>query len=346
MQLYLDSYGAWLSVRDGMFNIRLRSGGEHRFAVRQVSVILMTKGTAMSADAALLATQHDIPVLLINANTHFPEAILSGVWPGSIAAIRRAQARFSESAEGHAFIAGVLAQKIQRQADFLELLSARIGIDEKFRERMPGILPLLRGAIRNFEQWKIPAKWNSEQMDKTRERFRGWEGTASRVYFSAIQEAVAEQWQFPGRQKRPSFDVLNALMNYLYGMLYTHVHLAILKCGLDPHMAILHADQYGERPTLAYDLIEPYRPWADAVALELIQFIENQIDPTAAAAAWFEPDPETEAGLWLSFAGKDKVISSMRAYLETPTLYEGRQIRRGVQIDLEVQQLAVLLKNY
>lgn len=44
MQLYLDSFASFLSVKNGQFRIRLQSGEVHLFAVREVNVILLTKG--------------------------------------------------------------------------------------------------------------------------------------------------------------------------------------------------------------------------------------------------------------------------------------------------------------
>ncbi len=50
-------------------------------------------------------------------------------------------------------------------------------------------------------------------------------------------------------------------------MLYTVVEAAIFSVGLDPYLGIWHADQYN-KPTLSYDLIEPFRPWMDALLIE------------------------------------------------------------------------------
>jgi hypothetical protein len=82
MQLYLDSYGAFLAARNGMFAVRTKSGGEQAFAVRDVQAILCTKSTALSTDAALLAASNDIPILIIDANTHYPLAQVSSGRPG------------------------------------------------------------------------------------------------------------------------------------------------------------------------------------------------------------------------------------------------------------------------
>ena len=136
------------------------------------------------------------------------------------------------------------------------------------------------------------------------ERFRGQEGTASRLYFQELGRLLDPALGFRGRTGRPAFDPFNALLNYLYGMLYTSVHLALLKSGLDPYMAVLHADQYGGKPTMAYDFIEPYRPWADQVALELA------FSGVAASPDFFRTDPD-DRGLWLDSKGKSAVIDAM-----------------------------------
>jgi CRISPR-associated protein Cas1 len=110
----------------------------------------------------------------------------------------------------------------------------------------------------------------------------------------------------------------------------------MLKSGLDPYMGILHADQYGGRPTLVFDAIESWRPWADQVAVGLVD--DSKIQPTD-----FETYDHKE-GLWLGGSGKSAVIDAMLDFLQAQSVYEGRNVRRSVQIDLEAQKLAVFLK--
>jgi CRISPR/Cas system-associated endonuclease Cas1 len=145
---------------------------------------------------------------------------------------------------------------------------------------------------------------------------------------------------FTSRQKRPAYDPFNVLLNYLYGMLYTAVHLSLLKSGLDPYMGILHADRYGATPTLVFDAIEPYRPWADVVALRLA--LDGEVGPES-----FEQREDPTEGLWLSGVGKGVVIDRMLAFLEesAPMAGQTRKIKRRVQMDMRAQQLAVGLKE-
>ncbi len=338
MQLYLDSFGAYLSVRNGQFAVRTKNNDERLFPVRDVAAILLTRGTALSTDAALLAAEQDIPILLIDAQTHHPLAQLSHGRPGSIAAVRREQALWSRRPEGFAWVAAVTAEKIARQQRLLAALGERGSTSgssaEQWLEGIDGTRRIMAAMEREFRQWTAPTHWDEEAVARTAERFRGQEGTASRLYFQQMGKYLsARGLDFPGRQQRPAFDPFNALLNYLYGMLYTSVHLALLKSGLDPYLGVLHADQWGARPTLAFDAIEPYRPWADQVALDLIT--NPQFDTTRS----FQNDPD-ERGLWLSPAGKGRVIDSMLTHLQEAVAYDHRKVRRAVQIDLEAQRLA------
>ncbi|MBV6443379.1 MAG: CRISPR-associated endonuclease Cas1 1 [Saprospiraceae bacterium] len=342
MQLYLDSFGAYLSVRNGQFRVRLSSGEERLFAVRQVSAVLLTKGTGLSTDAALLAVENDIPVLLLDAQTHYPLAQVGSGRPGNIATVRKNQAAFSRSSEGFAWVADCIARKIEGQRALLRHLAERPAAPPGFTDDIRVTDRIFAALEQGFRDWHAPAGPLVPGADPA-DVFRGQEGTASRIYFQKIatwlaaQSAIPNPQSFEGRRKRPAYDPFNALLNYLYGMLYTSVHLSLLKSGLDPYLGVLHADRYGGSPTLVFDAIEPYRPWADRVAVQLVE--SGQVN-----ADFFEPDAE-ERGLWLSSAGKSAVIDAMLAFMENSTPYDRRQVKRKVQIDLDAQKLAVRVKE-
>ena len=74
------------------------------------------------------------------------------------------------------------------------------------------------------------------------------------------------------KQKRPkgAQTPAHAIVNYLYAGLETEATIAAHRMGFDPGLGLMHADKR-YRPSLASDLMEPARPAADAVAVDLLK---------------------------------------------------------------------------
>lgn len=101
----------------------------------------------------------------------------------------------------------------------------------------------------------------------------GLEGEAAALYFRcftamlspATRASVGES--FPGRQRRPGRDPLNAALNYAYALLLADCVRAVLACGMDPHAGFLHSSGRN-KPALALDLMEEFRsPIADSAVI-------------------------------------------------------------------------------
>ncbi|MDN5363456.1 MAG: CRISP-associated protein Cas1 [Eubacteriales bacterium] len=100
-------------------------------------------------------------------------------------------------------------------------------------------------------------------------KLRGIEGAGSRVYFQALQEVVAAEWGFDGRNRRPPRDPINALLSYGYALLLGEVMTAVERAGFDPYLGFLHEVKYG-RPALALDLMEEFRGEVDLLVLRFV----------------------------------------------------------------------------
>lgn len=102
---------------------------------------------------------------------------------------------------------------------------------------------------------------------------RGFEGEAARQYFSGLNWLVRadqrEAFRMDGRSRRPPRDRFNALLSFLYAMWMNDCRSSLEAAGLDPQVGFLHALRPG-RAALALDLMEEFRPWADRLALTLI----------------------------------------------------------------------------
>lgn len=101
----------------------------------------------------------------------------------------------------------------------------------------------------------------------TRQELLGVEGEASRRYFRAYARVLRDSpWK--GRQRRPVTDPVNALLSWCYGLTRIAVHGAVAVAGLDPGTGFLHGDR-ASQPSLVLDLMEEFRPSADALVAKL-----------------------------------------------------------------------------
>lgn len=110
---------------------------------------------------------------------------------------------------------------------------------------------------------------------------RGIEGDSAESYFSVFDELITCQKQtfsFMGRNRRPPLDNVNAMLSYVYTLLYHDMTSALETVGLDPAVGFLHRDRPG-RLSLSLDLIEEFRAFfADRLVLSLINRNEIQGD--------------------------------------------------------------------
>jgi CRISPR-associated protein Cas1 len=91
---------------------------------------------------------------------------------------------------------------------------------------------------------------------------RGVEGAATREHYARMSGWLkGGEFVFVERTKRPPRDPVNALLSLAYTLTMNTTLAAVHTVGLDPAFGFLHEDYYG-RPSLACDLMEPWR--ADA----------------------------------------------------------------------------------
>ena len=128
---------------------------------------------------------------------------------------------------------------------------------------------MLKQICANMETYAIQMNaFKEEPIKGCRASIMGIEGNMAKIYWRAIAECLPAPYAFSKRSRRPAEDLFNASLNYLYGMLYNTVHSACLAAGLESSVGILHQDSVN-KPTLVFDMIEPFRPWADQLLIEL-----------------------------------------------------------------------------
>jgi len=99
---------------------------------------------------------------------------------------------------------------------------------------------------------------------------QGYEGYGARQYFSVFGKDIIQDWAvFKGRNKNPPKDNVNAVLSFLYTLLYQRVDSAIESEDLDQYIGMFHEIDYGKR-TLSFDLMEEFRvPIVDTLTISL-----------------------------------------------------------------------------
>ena len=201
--------------------------------VAEVAVILVGMKGALSAAVLHRLAEADVAVLFCDWRGIPEGGCYSWSDHGRVAARHRAQAEVSLPRKKNAW-ARLVRAKIEGQASVLENLKIRGS----------GELLALADQVRSGDPGNVEAQ-------------------AARLYWSrALGKGV-------GRQ--PAAGQLigaNACLDYGYSVLRGHLMRAVLAAGLAPALGVFHRGR-GNAFALADDLIEPFRPAIDEVALQL-----------------------------------------------------------------------------
>ncbi len=164
---------------------------------------------------------------------------------------------------------------------------------------------------------------------------RGYEGLGARLYFSVFQQAIKPAWAvFKGRSMNPPQDNVNAVLSFLYTLIFYRVDAALEGAGLDPYVGYLHKLNYGKQ-ALAFDLVEEFRvPLADTLAVSLfnlgvlsagnfddVSFAEDGDYPRRPENCESDYDGPEKRGVLLTKEGLRKVITQFEKKLDTPFFY-------------------------
>ena len=325
MELILNTFGVSLN-RDNEAFVITQKGERHRIPVGDIKSLQISRGAQITSDAVILAVENEIDVMFMDRSGHPVGRIWSPRY-GSISTIRKGQLNFASSVAALEWIKEVIMQKMENQQALMLLLQPRDPVLEREQKRNIDRIEDYRNKV---------GKLSGDSVREVAPTLRGWEGQASRIYFSTITHYLPERFQFEVRTQHPAMDVANAFLNYGYGILYGRIEGALIKAGIDPYIGILHRDEYN-RPTMVYDVIELYRIWVDYVVFTLLA--QNAISDECYSV-------REDGSFWLEPLGRRILIQSLNDYLDETISVGGVVRSRLTQMSLYIQNLAQKLKRY
>jgi CRISPR-associated protein Cas1 len=324
--LYITTYGAYLHVKDALFELRLREeGGGFRkvhYAARKVKSIIFTVAGALSTEAVKLALEHNVDILFAE-NDGQP---LGRVWHsrlGSTTRIRKQQLRASVQPVALQYTVAWLSLKLEQQATLLTML-------RKHRKNQAALLDERRDRITALRASIQALVEPNSTVAAVADTLRGLEGTAGRLYFQTLSSLLPTDYAFAGRSYRPAVDPFNAFLNYAYGVLYSRVEKVLMIAGLDPFVGFLHRDDYNQK-SMVYDFIEPYRVHADYTVFRLF----------SGKLVTLSHYQELTNGIGLTKEGKELLIGRLTKYLdEDKVRHRRRNLTRSHVMQLEAHRFA------
>ena len=192
--------------------------------------------------------------------------------------LRRAQVLATTNDAGRAAVVSLLKAKLERQAQIAERLAHL-----KATVRVKDATPIsVASAIRESADAMHDGLSFTELRQLESAAGRNYWQTWARVpvsFDSSLRRAIPDHWHTAGprtsaaeekKRARKATTPVHAILNYTYAILETEATIAAHKLGFDPSLGLMHADQR-YRSSLATDLMEPARPAADEIVLDLLE---------------------------------------------------------------------------
>ena len=257
--LYITTPETYLRLDNDTLRVEVERETRLRVPLHHLTAVVCFGHINLSAPLMHRLADEGIALVLLNDSGRF-KARLEGAVSGNVL-LRQAQfARAADPVFTLDMARACVAGKIKNTRQVLQR-GAREAKTEDEAKALTRLADDLAASLR-----ALPEAANLDSL-------RGVEGEAARQYFSGLNLLVRpdqrESFRMDGRTRRPPRDRFNAMLSFLYAMWMNDCRSALEAAGLDPQVGFLHALRPG-RAALALDLMEEFRPWADRLALTLI----------------------------------------------------------------------------
>lgn len=326
--LYITLPDAWLRLDNDTLRVEVERETRLRVPLHHLTAVVCFGHTGISAPLMHRLAEEGIALVLLDANGRF-KARLEGAVSGNVL-LRKAQfQRLDDAAFTLDLARACVAGKIKNCRQVLQR-GAREAKSEEEAAQLTRLAQNLAASLRSLPQ------------ADTLDTLRGTEGEAARQYFSGMNLLLRpdqrQAFAMDGRTRRPPRDRFNALLSFFYSMWMNDCRSALEAAGLDPQVGFLHALRPG-RAALALDLMEEFRPWADRLALTLInrgQVKANDFDMREGGGVALKPDVRKAVVVAFQERKKDEVTHPLLAQslpLGLAPLVQARLLARAMRED-------------
>ena len=326
--LYLTTPETYLRLDNDTLRVEVERESRLRVPLHHLTAVVCFGHIGLSAPLMHRLAESGIALVLLDNNGRF-KARLEGAVSGNVL-LRQAQFQRVEDAAFTLDMArACVAGKIKNSRQVVQR-GAREAKSDAEASTLARLTDDLAASLR-----ALPAASSLDQL-------RGLEGEAARQYFGGlsllIRPELRTSFAMDGRTRRPPRDRFNALLSFLYAMWMNDCRSALEASGLDPQVGFLHALRPG-RAALALDLMEEFRPWADRLALTLInrgQLTERDFVLREGGGVSLQPDARKAVVVAYQERKKDEINHPLLAQsvpLGLVPLVQARLLARALRDD-------------
>ena len=321
-QIVLSGFGIFLSKKSERLIVKKSNKVIYEFPFFRLNeVIVASRGISLSSDLIEELCERGIRINFLTNNGK-PYAMLTSPMLSATVLSRREQIIAFNDMRGLEFSKTVVEGKIRNQEKLLGYFGKYIKTVDNYRfDRIETIANILKKMSAQAQEIR------GQSIDDARGSLMAIEGASGRLYWDGVKEIIGNKVEFFGRETRGAIDVVNSLLNYGYGILYSHVWGAVINAGLEPFAGFLHVDRPG-KPSLVLDLIEEFRqPVVDRVVIAHINLGESI---------------EIKNGL-LEAETRKLIGSKIIERMESQEVFEGKRYKVRSIIQMQARNLAAFL---
>lgn len=257
--LYVTTPDCYLRLDNETLRVMVDEDTRLRVPLHHLQAVVCFGRVGLSVPLMHRLADEAIALVLLDANGRF-KARLEGAVSGNVLLRRAQHTRSMDQAFSLSMARSCIAGKVKNSRQLL-LRGARESKTDVDTADLARGAKDLAATLRS-----LPDATNMDAL-------RGLEGEAARQYFKRmpllVRGSLRQYFGMEGRTRRPPRDRFNALLSFLYSMWMNDCRSAIEATGLDPQVGFLHDLRPG-RAALALDLMEEFRPFADRLALTMV----------------------------------------------------------------------------
>ncbi|NUM32740.1 MAG: CRISPR-associated endonuclease Cas1 [Bacteroidetes bacterium] len=264
-ELVISRYGSYLGISKK--GIIVREKGEINKRVNSnvlKHITIIGNGVSISSDAVDWCMERNITIDFFTDSGKHNSTLYNPIHYDS--ELLQSQIKAFDNGKGFIVVKRLISAKVKNQIALLKYYHKyHKSINKEFDEILIKSEEKFTDIVYKIEKSQISDK-------NYREKIMGLEAIGAQWYWESLELLIIQNGiNFTGRIRKGATDMVNSLLNYGYALLYARVWQAVLSAGLNPGISYLHETQKG-KPTLVYDIIEPFRAWAvDRVVFSLLQ---------------------------------------------------------------------------